>query len=185
MVSRFCSCNIISRSHYFFSVILVTDLTNLKQIVLEKKNQSWLVGEEEVTGKKKFWKGKKKPSYIPLRYIREIRKKKKGYQNVGFHSGFRKINFFFWFFNEKKKLFVFLVFRELKEKKKAFFPLVFLLVTRKKIFKGKKKQKGNLFLVFREFKKKKKGKRLLSLWFSWLHEKKKFKEKKYKRKEAY
>ena len=52
---------------------------------------------------------------------------------------------------------MFLVFKELKEKKnKAFFPLVFLLVTRKKIFKGKKKQNGNLFLVFREFKKKKK-----------------------------
>ena len=73
-----------------------------------KKKQSWLVGEEEVTGKKnqsllvgeevtgkkkigkeekKNLERKKKPSYIPLRYRRE---KKKGYQNVGFHSGFRK-----------------------------------------------------------------------------------------------
>ena len=166
MVSGFCSCNILSRSLYFFSVILVTDLTNLKQIVLgkkktrvgwsekkkslkkkKKKNRSWLVGEEEVTGKKKkktrvcwsekkslekkkfgkegkkknFGKKKKRPSYIPLRYRRENRKKKKKKVTKTLVSilVFEKLKiFFFGSLTEKKNIFDFGFREETKKKNK-------------------------------------------------------------------
>ena len=134
LVFGFCSCNNLSRSLYFFSVILVTDLTNLKQIVLEKKkkktrvgwsekkkslekkkkNWSWLVGEEEVVGKKKKtrvgWSEKKKSL-----------KKKKKKTGVG------------W--SEKKK--------SLKKKKKKNQSLLVgeEVTGKKKIWKGREKKK--------------------------------------------
>ena len=143
MVSRFCSCNGLSRNLYFLSVILVTDLTNLKQIVLgKKKKQSWLVGEEEVIGKiflerkkkKCLERKKKKPSYIPLRYRRENRKKKNVTKNVGFHSGFRKEE------KKKKKIYIYIYIYI------YLFIYLFILVSGKKI--------QNLFLVFRKKKKR-------------------------------
>ena len=91
MVFGFCSCNGLSRSLYFLSIILVTDLTNLKQIVLGKKKKE---GKKNRVG----WSEKKKSQEKKLKKkkVRGKKIKKKLYSGIFF--------FFFVFKGKRKKI---------------------------------------------------------------------------------